>query len=1367
MTSLTEMIPSKLKELPKDELSLAWLRLNQWYGAAKHEGRAIENYVNAAGWVMNEMDKRGMDYDKKNELVVEARKLTKAHDIEFLKSKFPSLPEDLVVIQNFVAVVGSTAKGKTDPGDMDILFRAAKKDGHYLIQSENMWLPIRNVLDPEKEGYLSFIPNPQGPHGNNVPLYDLVLRRCKEPRVNVVKSAGVYASFRVEKACADRLHKYLVDKGLKNVVPPEKMHVTTVYSRKDFKGYEPSKAKIVVPPKSFVLDRLGEHNALVMYFDSPHVVSQHKKAMELGASWDHDGYRPHLTLSYDTGDSSLTAPPDFALVLDGETIDELNIEWATDEGLRKDSPGIADVHVPSVFTVEPGKKKKVRKAADLLEELAELEHQQWMNWAKTLVKEESLSEERVAKWKKMFVAYRDLPDIVKEADRIYARKVLSLISGSVEKIKKRAPLFIDLGCGNSKPAGYIGYDVSEHADADQLCDLEKGIPCGDGTVDIVRANHFLEHCADQNFIMREIYRVLCPGGSFLFEVPSTQGEGAFAHPDHKSFWNKSSFVFWTSPEYVDDRPRFDIKSLEEYGQGDRIYVKGELVKPAIEDDGYEYEYNTTSICVIEVEPSEPVMYEPPSDMRYDCTFCEEKAVSLYMWAGGKKYIPACSSHIADAVNRIVNVNKDVVSMVIHLSPTTVTVSVTKAFAPFRKFTPPKPKMAGMTEIFSVEELWKWAESKLPVSVSPKWNGFRVIVERKGDKLRMWTEGTPDRDILPRLPMLDEPLRKIPGDWILDADLGIERNGKRLSRPELMRFNRENITFARSEHPVLTFFDVPYYNEDLSQLTHKEREDALSKIKFEGPYLHKSPLRWVDNKEELTAATHWGFGFYRSEGVVAKEEASKYEQGALTTWSKLKRVVELKVVVLDVKSTSGNTYNYRGGLLQSKGDEWVNEKDGIVDLGWSFNTSIQANAGDIITVHVLELVPDPVSKTLTWLGANVLDVDDSRKTPYTTEQAMDVARRGKVLQSLDGELIKKGDEEGDVTRGESAEKFWTDNWDTLYPKSGKGRFVYQHHWRGLIKNDEVDETKLGDSALLNTEHSVHGDLRFEADDALWGFSVFIGTTDANRNGDKLITVKPDEKIQGTFKLAQPKPWLSVGVGKPHLSEPGGVGATSQTFAKFFALDNGTYEMGVRHRHFAEVFIKGKHLDGRYLIQSIPGARGKRSWVISKPADQTPMAESQDLDSVVAKLKARGHKSLLWAKPGMEPELIDVVEYKPVEVAKAVSILKADEEKQCITGVVLEPNTVDAHGDIVSPDEIEQAAYNFMIKSRVIGLQHSRRANGVRVVESYICPMDTIIGAGHVKKGSWIMTVKVEDRTLWKRVKDGEYTGFSIGGMAVKK
>ena len=62
---------------------------------------------------------------------------------------------------------------------------------------------------------------------------------------------------------------------------------------------------------------------------------------------------------------------------------------------------------------------------NILERLAELEHKQWVTWAKKIIETEpGLSKERVERWQKLFVPYSELPDEFKEYDREWARYVL-------------------------------------------------------------------------------------------------------------------------------------------------------------------------------------------------------------------------------------------------------------------------------------------------------------------------------------------------------------------------------------------------------------------------------------------------------------------------------------------------------------------------------------------------------------------------------------------------------------------------------------------------------------------------------------------------------------------------------------------------------------------------------------------------------------------------------------------------------------------------------------------------------------------------------------------------------------------------------
>ena len=125
-------------------------------------------------------------------------------------------------------------------------------------------------------------------------------------------------------------------------------------------------------------------------------------------------------------------------------------------------------------------------------------------------------------------------------------------------------------------------------------------------------------------------------------------------------------------------------------------------------------------------------------------------------------------------------------------------------------------------------------------------------------------------------------------------------------------------------------------------------------------------------------------------------------------------------------------------------------------------------------------------------------------------------------------------------------------------------------------------------------------------------------------------------------------------------------------------------------------------------------------------------------------------------------------KAVSETLFVPIAKADSEQQTVTGVVLQPEVVDAQGDIISKSVIQKAAHRFIdqFNQRTkLGLQHNSFKGGrFSLAESYIAPMSFVLNGKTVSEGSWVMVVKVLDSKIWKRVKDGMITGFSIGGKA---
>jgi hypothetical protein len=140
------------------------------------------------------------------------------------------------------------------------------------------------------------------------------------------------------------------------------------------------------------------------------------------------------------------------------------------------------------------------------------------------------------------------------------------------------------------------------------------------------------------------------------------------------------------------------------------------------------------------------------------------------------------------------------------------------------------------------------------------------------------------------------------------------------------------------------------------------------------------------------------------------------------------------------------------------------------------------------------------------------------------------------------------------------------------------------------------------------------------------------------------------------------------------------------------------------------------------------------------------------------------------PIEEPEEEKETETKPETdketFAYETPILKVDKEERMVYGVVLEPETVDAQKDFVTAAEIRKTAHDFMENTQKIGLQHEDFKKKFKIMESYIAPEDFQVGKTTVKKGSWLLAVRVISNDVWKKVKKGEITGFSIGGEGTR-
>lgn len=97
-------------------------------------------------------------------------------------------------------------------------------------------------------------------------------------------------------------------------------------------------------------------------------------------------------------------------------------------------------------------------------------------------------------------------------------------------------------------------------------------------------------------------------------------------------------------------------------------------------------------------------------------------------------------------------------------------------------------------------------------------------------------------------------------------------------------------------------------------------------------------------------------------------------------------------------------------------------------------------------------------------------------------------------------------------------------------------------------------------------------------------------------------------------------------------------------------------------------------------------------------------------------------------------------------------------------------VDYQGDMFDPEDLEEAAYDYVLHFRDAGEEHiSHLRKKAKLVESVVFTKEKMaamgIPEGIVPEGWWI-GFKVHDDTAWDKIKKGQYRMFSIEGNGVR-
>jgi len=244
----------------------------------------------------------------------------------------------------------------------------------------------------------------------------------------------------------------------------------------------------------------------------------------------------------------------------------------------------------------------------------------------------------------------------------------------------------------------------------------------------------------------------------------------------------------------------------------------------------------------------------------------------------------------------------------------------------------------------------------------------------------------------------------------------------------------------------------------------------------------------------------------------------------------------------------------------------------------------------------------------------------------------------------------------------------------------------------------------------------------------------------------------------------------------VKEPGKFAAKAKKFTGKHAVGVAGAALGLQVANVA-----GDAIANRVLARSAKQPQDHKKKKVSKRKDGTPVTVAVPQLSK-GKLVAAGVQT---AKPAAKAGAKQVQEVRE-KLAKSTQMdivwegefAKFDIDKRQVFGwaSIVELNgepVVDLQGDYITAEEIEKAAYDYVVKSRKGGDMHRREQHedGERpfhasdMIESFMVTPEKVeqmgLPAGSLPTGWWV-GYQVHDEETWNLVKSGKRSGFSIHG-----
>lgn len=129
---------------------------------------------------------------------------------------------------------------------------------------------------------------------------------------------------------ADEIIKWAKSQGFETTQVPSSFHATVMYSKTSVDWPEPDDDVVTIRSHTKrAVEALGDSGAVVLKFENSTLKRRWAELCEMGCTYDHDDFIPHITLSWDADDLDLTKVEPYTgpIVLGPEVFEPVDEDW--------------------------------------------------------------------------------------------------------------------------------------------------------------------------------------------------------------------------------------------------------------------------------------------------------------------------------------------------------------------------------------------------------------------------------------------------------------------------------------------------------------------------------------------------------------------------------------------------------------------------------------------------------------------------------------------------------------------------------------------------------------------------------------------------------------------------------------------------------------------------------------------------------------------------------------------------------------------------------------------------------------------------------------------------------------------------------